>query len=79
MDALEHNLHAEFTATLATPWVTKDKGVIAGTVRAAGGDGFTAGNVTFATVHEAGHMAPADQPEAALVSTSQFNHDIYPN
>ena len=38
----------------AAPWVTTESGVLAGTVRTAGGDGETAGNVTFVTVHEAG-------------------------
>ncbi len=48
------------------PWILEDKQV--GEVRSAGGDGFTAGNVTFVNVYDAGHMVPYDVPEAALVS-----------
>ncbi|KAJ7817330.1 serine carboxypeptidase [Mycena leptocephala] len=43
------------------PWIVS--GRPAGVVRSAG-DG--AGNVTYLTVYEAGHMVPHDQPEAAL-------------
>ncbi|KAJ7314342.1 Alpha/Beta hydrolase protein [Mycena albidolilacea] len=43
------------------PWIVS--GRPAGVVRSAG-DG--AGNVTYLTVFEAGHMVPHDQPEAAL-------------
>ncbi|KAJ7314346.1 serine carboxypeptidase [Mycena albidolilacea] len=43
------------------PWIVS--GRQAGVVRSAG-DG--AGNVTYLTVFEAGHMVPHDQPEAAL-------------
>ncbi|KAJ7807396.1 serine carboxypeptidase [Mycena olivaceomarginata] len=47
------------------PWIVS--GRPAGVVRSTG-DG--AGNVTYLTVFEAGHMVPHDQPEAALVSLS---------
>lgn len=53
---------------MPTKWTTLASGRVAGEVRSAGGDGFTAGNVTFVQVYEAGHMVPFDQPEAALVS-----------
>ncbi|PPQ66021.1 hypothetical protein CVT26_010777 [Gymnopilus dilepis] len=56
----------EYTQTDAVPWVTAKSGRVAGEVRSAGGGGFRAGNVTFVTVYEAGHMVPYDQPEAAL-------------
>ena len=46
--------HEEFASSEPTPWIIKNDRRIAGTVRTAGGDGFTAGNVTFLTVHEAG-------------------------
>jgi len=36
-------------------------------VRTVGGDGTTAGNITFVTIHEAGHMTPYDKPEESLV------------
>jgi cathepsin A (carboxypeptidase C) len=46
--------HEEFASSGAVPWVIKGSGRVAGTVRTAGGNGFTAGNVTFLTVHESG-------------------------
>jgi hypothetical protein len=38
------------------PWVTTESGRLAGEVRSAGGGGFTAGNVTFVSVYEAGSV-----------------------
>ena len=46
--------HEEFTSSESVPWIIEGTERVAGTVRIAGGDGFTAGNVTFLTVHEAG-------------------------
>lgn len=46
--------HEEFQSSEPSPWVVKRSGRVAGTVRAAGGYGHTAGNVTFLAVHEAG-------------------------
>lgn len=46
--------HEEFASSKPTPWIVGGSRRIAGTVRTAGGGGFTAGNVTFLTVHEAG-------------------------
>ncbi|TFK34920.1 carboxypeptidase C [Crucibulum laeve] len=63
---LETKFSKEFSAAKAVPWVTTETGRTAGEVRSAGGDGFTAGNVTFVNIYEAGHMVPYDQPEAAL-------------
>ncbi|KAI9567056.1 hypothetical protein HD554DRAFT_2173667 [Boletus coccyginus] len=42
------------------------KGKVAGTVRSASGGSSGAGNITFVVIHNAGHMVPFDQPEAAL-------------
>lgn len=53
---LEHKFHEEFSKTPSSPWVTLDSGKVAGEVRSAGGDGFTAGNVTFVNVYEAGYV-----------------------
>ncbi|KIK71004.1 hypothetical protein GYMLUDRAFT_33108 [Collybiopsis luxurians FD-317 M1] len=66
VEALETKFHDEFKSANSIPWITAKGGKLAGTVRSAGNVGFGAGNVTFVTVHEAGHMVPYDQPEAAL-------------
>ncbi|KAJ7468642.1 carboxypeptidase C [Mycena latifolia] len=66
LEVLESTFQSEFVAAKAIPWVTAGTGKLAGEVRSAGGKGFSAGNVTFVVVHEAGHMVPYDQPEAAL-------------
>ncbi|KAJ4486154.1 carboxypeptidase C [Lentinula aciculospora] len=66
VEELDTKFHDEFAVAQSIPWVTMKGGVLAGTVRSAGRGGFGAGNVTFVTVHEAGHMVPYDQPEAAL-------------
>jgi cathepsin A (carboxypeptidase C) len=54
LEALEDDFHKEFVAAKPMPWITFESGKLAGTVRTAGGGGYTAGNVTFVTVHEAG-------------------------
>ena len=56
MVKLEHKFHEEFSSTTSAPWVTLGSGRVAGNVRSAGGDGFTAGNVTFVEVFEAGYV-----------------------
>ncbi|GLB35555.1 putative peptidase S10 family protein [Lyophyllum shimeji] len=66
VEQLDTKFHEEFSATESTPWIHADSGRVAGEVRSAGGGGFTAGNVTFVNVYEAGHMVPYDQPEAAV-------------
>jgi cathepsin A (carboxypeptidase C) len=68
VEKLEHKFHEEFVKSVPTKWTTLESGRVAGEVRSAGGNGFTAGNVTFVQVFEAGHMVPYDQPEAALAS-----------
>lgn len=45
----------EFLAIKPIPWITEDSQEVAGSVRSVGGDGFTAGNVTFVVVNEAGY------------------------
>ncbi|KAG6879893.1 hypothetical protein C0992_009884 [Termitomyces sp. T32_za158] len=54
VERLETKFLPEFKATQAVPWITAKSGKAAGEVRSAGGAGFTAGNVTFVTVFEAG-------------------------
>ncbi|KAK7029832.1 Alpha/Beta hydrolase protein [Favolaschia claudopus] len=66
LEVLDSSFQAEFVVAKAIPWITAKGDQLAGTVRSAGGHGFTAGNVSFVTVFEAGHMVPFDQPEAAL-------------
>ena len=55
MEKLENKFHDEFAQSASTAWVTLDSGRQAGLVRSAGGDGFTAGNLTFVRVFEAGY------------------------
>ncbi|KAI0763992.1 carboxypeptidase C [Trametes elegans] len=76
VEALESKFHDEFSKTELQPWVTLDKGALAGWVRSAGGDGFTAGNITYVQVHAAGHMVPFDQPEASLDLFSRWLADV---
>jgi len=66
VEELDTKFHSEFAKTKPVPWVTTISGKIAGEVRSAGNSGFSAGNVTFVEIYEAGHMVPYDQPEAAL-------------
>lgn len=54
LENLESVFQEEFLAVKPIPWITEDSQQVVGTVRSAGGDGFTAGNVTFVVVHEAG-------------------------
>ncbi|KZV85939.1 peptidase S10, serine carboxypeptidase [Exidia glandulosa HHB12029] len=62
MEKLESKFQVEFALTRRVPWFTKDS-KLAGSVRAAGAG---AGEYAFVKVHDAGHMAPYDQPEATL-------------
>ncbi|KAH7915045.1 Alpha/Beta hydrolase protein [Hygrophoropsis aurantiaca] len=66
----------EFSAATPQSWTTMKTGTLAGTVRSAGGGSSGSGNVTFVTVHEAGHMVPYDQPEAALDMITRWLMDI---
>jgi cathepsin A (carboxypeptidase C) len=76
VEALESKFQDEFAAAESTSWVTRKQHKVAGTVRTAGGNGFTAGNVTFVTVFDAGHMVPFDQPEAALDLITRWIYNI---
>ncbi|KAJ3554633.1 hypothetical protein NM688_g3005 [Phlebia brevispora] len=76
VEKLEHKFHDDFVKSKSLPWQTLGSGRIAGEVRSAGGDGFTAGNVTFVQVYEAGHMVPFDQPEAALDLFTRWITDV---
>ncbi|KAF7795558.1 hypothetical protein EIP86_006720 [Pleurotus ostreatoroseus] len=76
VEKLEHKFHNDFVKSKSLPWMTLSSGRIAGEVRSAGGDGFTAGNVTFVQVYEAGHMVPFDQSEAALDMFTRWITDV---
>ena len=54
LEKLESVFREEFSTMKPIPWITEDSQEVVGTVRSAGGKGFTAGNVTFVVVHEAG-------------------------
>ncbi|KAF7289387.1 Carboxypeptidase [Mycena indigotica] len=66
LEVFDSKFQSEYKAAKPIPWITHSTGQLAGSVRSAGGKGITAGNVTFVTVFDAGHMVPFDQPEAAL-------------
>ncbi|KAI6127217.1 peptidase S10 serine carboxypeptidase [Pisolithus sp. B1] len=57
-------------------WITSSLKKVTGTIRSAGGNGSQAGNITFVTVLEAGHMVPYDQPEAALDLIMKWIFDL---
>ncbi|PCH36516.1 hypothetical protein WOLCODRAFT_28645 [Wolfiporia cocos MD-104 SS10] len=76
VEQLDSRFQKEFAAKKPVPWVTTESGQLAGTVRSAGGNGYTAGNITFVAVHEAGHMVPYDQPEAALDLVTKWLFDL---
>lgn len=71
MVKLEHRFHEEFSGTAPAPWLTLASGRVAGKVRSAGGDGFTAGNVTFAEVFEAGYVLLTETLRILLICLSQ--------
>ncbi|KAG8904827.1 hypothetical protein FRB99_001083 [Tulasnella sp. 403] len=66
MERLDNLFAEEFQRTALKPWRTHATGKVVGEVKSAGGHGSTAGNYTYVVIHEAGHMVPYDQPEAAL-------------
>ncbi|KAL6301520.1 Alpha/Beta hydrolase protein [Sparassis latifolia] len=76
VEQLESKFRDEFASAQSVPWTVTETGKIGGLVRSAGGHGASAGNVTFVAVHEAGHMVPFDQPEAALDLITRWIMDI---
>jgi hypothetical protein len=54
VNELETNFKEEFQASSPLPWVTIKGDKVAGEVRFAGGEGASAGNVTFVTIYESG-------------------------
>ena len=54
MSKLENRFHSEFVRKKPVPWVTLSSGRVAGEVRAAGGGDFSAGNIAFVQIYEAG-------------------------
>lgn len=76
VEQLDTIFSEEFSTAATEQWVTIRSGKVAGTVRSAGGGGSGAGNVTFVTVYESGHMVPYDQPEAALDMMTRWILDI---
>ncbi|KEP49632.1 serine carboxypeptidase [Rhizoctonia solani 123E] len=69
LEKLETSFQADFQAAKQIPFVplSSKSNKPAGFVKTAGGNGkFTAGNVTYVQIYDAGHMVPFDQPEAAL-------------
>ena len=56
VENLDNPFHEEFKEAPYIQWVNARTGRVAGEVRAAGGSGFGAGNVTFVNVYEAGYV-----------------------
>jgi cathepsin A (carboxypeptidase C) len=54
VENLETEFLPEFQKARSNPWFTLNTGTLAGEVRSAGGDGLTAGNVTFVNMYDAG-------------------------
>lgn len=54
MMKLDHRFHEELQKNPPLEWTTSGSRRVAGEVRSAGGDGTTAGNVTFVQIYEAG-------------------------
>ena len=67
VEQLPSVFHKGYTQTPTITWRAESTGEVVGTVRTIGGDGTTAGNITFVTIHEAGHMVPYDKPKESLV------------
>jgi len=55
VEELETRFSDEYTKAKYLPWTTPKSGRRAGEVKSAGGDGKSAGNVTFVRVYEAGY------------------------
>jgi cathepsin A (carboxypeptidase C) len=56
VNALDTKFLSEFEKAKAVPWITLSSGTVAGEVRSAGGEGLTAGNVTFVNIYNAGSV-----------------------
>lgn len=76
LEVLGTNFLDEFLDAPTEVWITSSSKRPVGTVRSAGGGGSRAGNITFVAVHEAGHMVPYDQPEAALDLITRWIFDL---
>ncbi|EEB89259.1 hypothetical protein MPER_12663, partial [Moniliophthora perniciosa FA553] len=76
VEEMDTKFKGEFSKAESIPWVDLSTGRQAGEVRSAGGAGFTAGNITFVQVYEAGHMVPYDQPSAALDMITRWIADV---
>uniref|UniRef100_A0A0W0FN62 Carboxypeptidase n=1 Tax=Moniliophthora roreri TaxID=221103 RepID=A0A0W0FN62_MONRR len=79
VEQLDTQFRDEFAKAKLTPWVDLSTGRQVGEVRSAGGNGLTAGNITFVRVYEAGHLVPFDQPSAALDMISRWIADVPPS
>ncbi|KAH6919173.1 carboxypeptidase C [Coprinopsis sp. MPI-PUGE-AT-0042] len=69
VEAMETKFSEKFRRTRSVPWTPMRADLVNGEIR-------TAGNVTFLNIHEAGHMVPYDQPEAALAMITRWILDI---
>jgi cathepsin A (carboxypeptidase C) len=75
VEDLDNVFKAEFNAAKTNPYVLLGGKKQKGEVKVAGAQGFTAGNLAYVSVFEAGHMVPFDQPEVALDLFSRWIHN----
>lgn len=73
---LDNVFQAEFNANPLVPYVTLGGHKEVGRVQVAGAQAFTAGNLAYVSVHDAGHMVPFDTPDVALDLFSRWIHNV---
>lgn len=78
VEALSTDFSGEYKKAKSIPWVTNNSGKVAGEVRTAGGSGFTAGNVTFVNVYDAGWVTPIQLLTILCLSTLQPHGPLRP-
>ncbi|CED82787.1 serine carboxypeptidase [Phaffia rhodozyma] len=76
LEALDSPFKVEFNQAKLSPYVVIGGKKKMGSVKVAGAQGFTAGNLAFVSIEQAGHMVPFDQPEVALDLFSRWLHNV---
>jgi len=76
VEKLPSIFHREYAQSPTLAWRVNSTGGAAGTVRTVGGDSSTAGNITFVTIQEAGHMVPYDRPKESLEMITRWVENL---